>query len=61
MSQKDDRDEDTKKAFPLRTSPLDQCICGHADTDHNPLQSGLSLSLGKCNICVCMKFQIDRK
>jgi len=53
---KDDRIEEVKKLFPLRTIRLDLCECEHDDSDHQTERTLTGVEDGACCICVCKKF-----
>lgn len=53
---KDERTIETQKEFPLRVIPLNLCICGHDNKDHQTEYAFTKVQDGACEICICSRF-----
>lgn len=55
-SEPDDRPMEIQLEFPLRRIPLDLCVCGHTDDQHQIELQSEFYGDGACGKCVCNKF-----
>lgn len=59
----DDRTQEAIAKFPLRKIRLDECICGHDDSDHlteveKSYGYPTGVKNGACAICTCKGFEL---
>lgn len=54
----DERNKQLRDEYPLRKVPLDLCICGHGDEDHQTEQTLTGVIDGACAKCVCSVFRL---
>ena len=61
----DERNNEIREKFPLRQIRLDQCECGHDDSDHiTEIEKSYGIPTGvkdgACAICVCKGFNLPQ-